>query len=99
LPSWLRATAIQTVAGGQGVNFGGVAPTDQAQIKARIDLLNSLPDPTDERLLRARNDALQKLTDSLGGTSGDAAGGSSFRSRLDRGQAQSDGVPPLPATR
>jgi hypothetical protein len=100
LPPWLRATAIQTVAGGQGPLFGGVAPTDAGQIKARVDLLNSLPDMTDERLARARMEALQKLADSLSLQSGDAASGRSFRSRLDQGQVQTElPPPPVPATR
>jgi hypothetical protein len=95
LPSWLRATAIQTVAGGAGPFVGANAPSDPAQIKARIDLLNSLPDLTDERLARARNDAVQKLTDLLNAAPDDGSAGRSFRTRLGEGQAPGD-MPPLP---
>jgi hypothetical protein len=94
LPSWLRATAIQTVAGGGGAMFGGSAPGDPTQIQARIDLLSSIPDSSDERLTRARNDALQKLRDSLS-----ADNSTSFRSRLDRGPAAGDGLPAMPLTK
>lgn len=97
LPSWLRATAIQSVAGGRGQFFGGLAPSDPNQIKARIELLNSMPDISDERLARARTEAIQKLSDSLAATSDDAASGRSFRTRL--GQGQADLPPPLPVTR
>jgi hypothetical protein len=97
LPTWLRATAIQTVAGGQGAFFGGAAVTDAAQIKARIDLLNSLPDIADERLARARNEALQRLSDHLAATPDAAGAGRSFRTRLDQGQDQPAEIPPVPA--
>jgi hypothetical protein len=97
LPAWLRSTAIQSVAGGQGPLFGGNAPTDAAQIKARIDLLNSLPDSSDESLTHARAEAIQKLSDSLAVDTGDAAAGRSFRTRL--GQNQTDLPPPLPETK
>jgi hypothetical protein len=93
LPPWLRATAIQTVAGGHGQFFGGVAPTDPAQIKARIELLNSLPAISDEGLAQARAEAVQKLNESLI-TSEDMAAGRSFRSRLDQG----DMPPALPVS-
>jgi hypothetical protein len=96
MPSWLKTTAIQTVAGGQGPFFGGTAPTDPTQIKARIDLLNSLPDLSDERLARARLEALQKLTDSLNASADDTASGRSFRTRL--GQNQAD-IAPVPGSK
>jgi hypothetical protein len=97
-PTWLRATAIQTVGGGRGQFFGGAAPTDAGQIKSRLDLLTSLPEPTDERLVRARNDAIQQLNDRLTDT-GDAESGRSFRTRLNRGQPAADTPPPLPIPR
>lgn len=93
LPSWLRATAIQTVAGGQGPLFGGAAPTDAAQIKARIDLLNGLPEISDERLARARMEAVQKLMANLESIEG--ASGRSFRTRLDDAVGQAS-APPAP---
>lgn len=95
LPSWLRNTAIQTVAGGRGQMFGGAEPTDSAQIQARIDLLNSLPDLADERLARARTDAVQKLSDALAAGPSDAGSGRSFRTRLGEGESASS--LPLPA--
>jgi hypothetical protein len=96
LPQWLRNTAIQAVAGGHGQFFGGDEVTDPDQVKARIDLLNSLPEIPDERLARARADALQKLSDSLVAGPNQAGAARSFRTRL--GQTQPDGVPPLPVT-
>jgi hypothetical protein len=98
LPPWLRATAIQAVAGGRGPFFGGATPTDGAQIKARIDLLNSLPENTDERLVRARNDALQRLNEHLSTELDDSATGRSFRTRLDGGQRPVE-MPPVPPVR
>lgn len=94
LPTWLRATALQAVAGGRGTFFGGASPTDPTQIKARIDLLMGLPEPADERLARARTEAIQKLSDALAAGGEDT--GHSFRSRLDRGQTQGEMPPPLP---
>ncbi len=93
LPQWLRATAIQAVAGGHGQFFGGEEVTDPDQIKARIDLLNSLPAISDERLARAHADALQKLSDNLDPSQRGAA--RSFRTRL--GQTQPEPSPQLPA--
>jgi hypothetical protein len=98
LPSWLRATAIQTVAGGRGTFFGGTAPSDPAQIKARIDLLNSLPEIPDERLARARTDAIQRLSENLSTEPDDTGSGRSFRTRLDGGQKPAVEMPPLPPT-
>ena len=99
LPQWLRATAIQTVAGGRGTFFGGAAATDPAQIKARLDLLNSLPDLSDERLARAKIDAIQKLSDVAAEGDGSSAAGS-FRTRLNQGQS-AGGVelPPTPSAK
>ncbi|MHC1768095.1 MAG: hypothetical protein AB9869_28125 [Verrucomicrobiia bacterium] len=94
LPQWLRATAIQAVSGGHGQFFGGEEVTDPDQIKARIDLLNSLPEIPDERLSRARADALQKLSDNLGADPGQQGPARSFRTRL--GQSQPEGTPQLP---
>jgi hypothetical protein len=102
LPTWLRATAIQTVAGGRGTFFGGVAPADPSQIKARIDLLNSLPDISDERLARARNEALAQLNDHLAAEPEDSnTAGRSFRTRLGGEPKASSSVemPPLPSGR
>ena len=99
LPSWLRATAIQAVAGGRGAFFGGPSPTDLTQIKARIDLLNSLPEITDERLARARIEAIQKLSETLATDGDEAASGRSFRTRLGQGQGTVEMPPPLPLTR
>lgn len=99
LPQWLRATAIQTVGGGRGTFFGGAAATDPAQIKARLDLLNSLPDLSDERLARAKIDAIQKLSDVA--AEGDGPGAAaSFRTRLNQGQS-AGGVelPPTPSVK
>ena len=99
LPPWLRATAIQTVADGSGTFFGGATPTDLAQIKARIDLLNSLPDIPDERLARARNDAIQRLSENLSTEPDDTGSGrESFRTRLNTGQKTAVEMPPLPPT-
>jgi hypothetical protein len=95
LPSWLRATAIQTVAGGRGNLFGGATPSDPSQIKARIDLLNSLGEINDERLARAKVDAIQKLSDQAAESDGTASG-RSFRNRLDGGQGAASEMPPLP---
>lgn len=99
LPTWLRATALQAVAGGRGTFFGGTSPSDPTQIKARIDLLMGLPEPTDERLARARTEAIQKLSDALAAGGEDT--GRSFRNRLDRGQGQgaAEMPPPLPGTK
>jgi hypothetical protein len=99
LPSWLRATAIQAVAGGRGAFFGGASPTDLTQIKARIDLLNSLPEISDERLARARIEAIQKLSETLATDGDEAASGRSFRTRLGQGQGTVEMPPPLPLTR
>lgn len=95
LPSWLRATAIQTVAGGRGQFFGGAAPTDTNDIRARLELLNSLPDIADERLARARAEAVQKLSDNLAAGTDDPASGKSFRTRLGQGEQP----PALPVSR
>jgi hypothetical protein len=94
LPAWLRTTAIQTVASGRSTFLGGSALTDPAQIKARLDLLSSLPEISDERLARARNEAIQKLSEHLAGEGDDAASGRSFRTRLDGGQKLPQAEPP-----
>jgi hypothetical protein len=87
LPAWLRATAIQTVAGGRGPMAGGAGLTDPAQIRARLDLLNSLPDFSEDALARARVDAIQRLNLALGVEGDDAAAaGKSFRTRLDKAE-------------
>ncbi len=98
LPNWLRATAIQTVAGGRGTFFGGASVSDPADIKARLDLLNSLPEIADERLARARSEAMQSLSEHLAAGTTDAGSGRSFRTRLDEGQKPVD-MPPLPGSR
>jgi hypothetical protein len=99
LPTWLRATAIQTVAGGRGTFFGGAAATDPAQLKARLDLLNSLPEIADERLARARNEAIQKLNENLSAEPEDGSAGRSFRTRLDGGTKAPIEMPPVPGGR
>jgi hypothetical protein len=97
LPSWLRATAIQSLSGGRGPFGGSGSLENPGHIKARIELLNSLPEFSDERLSRVRLEAVQKLSERLkAGSNEEGAAGESFRSRLDRAQAESDLPPPLP---
>jgi hypothetical protein len=93
LPSWLRATAIQALAGARNQPLGATL-NDPAHIKARIALLNSLPDPQDERLTRVRYETIQKLTERLQSAQDDRES-QSFRKRLDRTQGEPE-MPPLP---
>jgi hypothetical protein len=92
LPSWLRATAIQGLAGGRTQASGGTL-SDHSQIKARIALLNSLPEIQDERLNRIRYETIAKLSERLQTTP--EAEAQSFRKRLDRTQGDPE-MPPLP---
>jgi hypothetical protein len=98
LPQWLRTTAIQAVAGGRGTFFGGAAPVDATQIKARIELLNSLPDMSDERLARARAEAIQALSERLAIEPSEVPTGRSFRTRLDSSQKAAVEISPMPTS-
>ena len=63
LPAWMRAMTIRNIAG-TGF-FGGTAPTDPAEVQARISLLSQMPEPADEQMAAARKDAIERLSNSL----------------------------------
>ncbi len=81
---WMRAMTIQSLAGGRGP-FATAMPTEPAQVQARIDLLNTLPELRDESMAQARNEALERLGNRLATlTDATDAASASFRARAER---------------